>query len=139
VDGKAVKEPQKIAQLFVISGWLIIVLLAVLVLCILLLEPSFFLWVIWFGLIYILPLPLIIWGATLFVRYRRLLKDILKMSVNRLWIETVIMNAVCLMFFWFMFESLELPLTIKIVVAIWNVLAIGLGFRALIKNEIAYN
>jgi len=41
----------------------------------------------------IVPIPLFLWGITLFIRYIRLFQDKLEMSKERLWIETIFMNV----------------------------------------------
>jgi len=136
MDSKALTESQRIARLFLISGGLISTVLVLLLLLTLL--SGFIFDFFFFALGYVLPVPLMIWGVTLFVRYQRLLKNKLRMSEKRLWIETIIMNAVCLVFFLFMLDRfLDFPLTIQIGAAILNMLAIGFGLRALLTKEIA--
>jgi len=106
------------------------VIFAIALLALLLLAPEFFLLGLWFSLIYIPSIPLILWGITLLVRYRRLLKDKLVMDETRLWIETTLMNLFSLGFFVWMLPIFRVPLIAVSVVTLWNVVAIGLAIAA---------
>ena len=134
IDTRTTTLSKKIAQIFYWLGLPLIVVLAIACLVFFVIEPSFFMLALWFSLIYVLPIPLIVWGMTLLVRYRRLIKDKLVMSEKRLWLETIGMNAVGLWLFPWMLQSLELSLSVVIVIAIWNVVAIGLALRAFVQK-----
>ena len=134
IDTRTTPLSKKIAQIFYWFCLLLLVVLALACLVVLVSGPSFFMLALWFSLIYIVPIPLIVWGMTLLLRYRRLIKDKLVMSEKRLWLETIGMNAVGLWLFPWMLQSLELSLSVVIVIAIWNVVAIGLALRAFVQK-----
>ena len=125
---------KKIAQKFYWFGLPLILVLSIACLIFLATAPSFFMLSLWFSLIYVLPIPLIVWGITLLVRYRRLFKDKLVMSEKRLWLETILMNVVNLVFFIWIMASFNLPWVFSLAVALLNVIAILFSLRAFVEK-----
>ena len=125
---------KKIAQKFYWFGLPLILVLSIACLIFLATAPSLFMLSLWFSLIYVLPIPLIVWGITLLVRYRRFFKDKLVMSEKRLWLETILMNVVNLVFFIWIMASFNLPWVFSLVVALLNVIAISFSLRAFVEK-----
>ncbi len=73
-------------------------------------------------------------GITLFVRYIRLFRNKLKMSQRRLWIETIVMNGLSLIFCYFMFQKDRTSEFVVIPVIVWGVVAIVLAIYALVLS-----
>ena len=136
IDTRTTPLSKKIAQIFYWFCLLLLVVLALACLVVLVSGPSFFMLALWFSLIYIVPIPLIVWGMTLLLRYRRLIKDKLVMSEKRLWVETILMNLVNLGFFVWVMPSFRLPSVTSLAVALLNVVAICLALRALVSKDI---
>ena len=72
-----------------------------------------------------------IWGTILFVRYIRLFQNKLKISIKRLWIETIALNVLNLFLVYFV-QELTLPYSVMLVVGIWIGLAMLLAGVALL-------
>ena len=80
--------------------------------------------------IVILMLVTAIWEIILFVRYIRLCQNKLKISLKRLWIETILVNALSLLLLYFV-QTLSLPYSVRLASGIWSVLVMLLAGAAL--------
>lgn len=124
-----------IARAFVTACLIICCCLAITVIILFFSAPNILGLGLMFAAIRILPIPLFIWGLTLFVRYGRFLKNKLTVSEKQLWIETIVLNLLNLgLCFWSI--SSVLPLYATVLIGLWNVVAIVLSVIALSKSQL---
>lgn len=120
---------------FVFCGFLLIAIVACIILAPFMLFMAYFLWL--FVVFVILLIPIIIWGITLFVRYNRFLEDELKISEERLWLETIFLNLLNfgLCFLLIVSISPSVLLYFMAFIALWNVIAVILSILALTNRQ----
>jgi len=131
------KLSHHVARAFTIVCAVICSFLAISVLVLLFSAPYILGLGLMFAAIAILPIPVFIWGITLFIRYRRLLENKLNMSEQRLWIETIVLNILNLGLCVWPVSTVQslLPLYGIVLIALWNVIAIVLSILALRKRQ----